>query len=150
MREKLVFEAGNTSPNQTIMKALLVNGSSHLHGTTMKALEEMINIFHQEGVDTEVIYDAFKFKPGAAVAVARRGGTTAALDVINKYFGIAQMPIAGSTYWKKLEDIHSLNQKEIFNLLQKDFSGFKDITEKKVRAALAKTAGSPGIGLLTS
>lgn len=99
MREKLVFEAGNTSPNQTIMKALLVNGSSHLHGTTMKALEEMINIFHQEGVDTEVIYDAFKFKPGAAVAVARRGGTTAALDVINKYFGIAQMPIAGSTYW---------------------------------------------------
>lgn len=51
---------------------------------------------------------------------------------------------------RKLEDIHSLNQKEIFNLLQKDFSGFKDITEKKVRAALAKTAGSPGIGLLTS
>ncbi len=42
-------------------------------------------------------YDAFKFKPGAAVAVARRGGTTAALDGINKYFGIAQMPVAGST-----------------------------------------------------
>jgi len=44
-------------------------------------------------------YDAFKFKPDAAVAVARRGGTTAVLDGINKYFGIAQMPVAGSTYW---------------------------------------------------
>ncbi len=42
---------------------------------------------------------AFAFKPGAAVAVARRGGTTASFDVLNKYFGISQMPIAGSTYW---------------------------------------------------
>ena len=39
------------------------------------------------------------FKPAAAVAVARRAGTTAALDGLNKYFGIAQMPVAGSTYW---------------------------------------------------
>lgn len=42
---------------------------------------------------------AFAFKPGASVAVARRGGTTASFDVLNKYFGISQMPIAGSTYW---------------------------------------------------
>ena len=34
-----------------------------------------------------------QFFLGAAVAVARRGGTTAALDGINKYFGIAQIPI---------------------------------------------------------
>lgn len=39
------------------------------------------------------------FKPGASVAVARRGGTTASFDVMNKYFGISQMPVAGSTYW---------------------------------------------------
>ena len=44
-------------------------------------------------------YENFKFKPGAAVAIARRGGTTASLDALNKYFGIAQMPTAGSTYW---------------------------------------------------
>ena len=43
--------------------------------------------------------DVFRFKPGAAVAVARRGGTSASLDALNKYFGISQMPIAGSTYW---------------------------------------------------
>ena len=42
---------------------------------------------------------AFSFKPAASVAVARRGGTTASFDVMNKYFGISQMPVAGSTYW---------------------------------------------------
>ena len=42
---------------------------------------------------------AFAFKPGASVAVARRGGTSASFDVLNKYFGISQMPVAGSTYW---------------------------------------------------
>lgn len=162
------------------MKVLLVNGSSHVHGTTMKALEEMVKIFSAEGVETEIIqvgskpladciqcnycqkhgecvfkedgvnafvekareadgfvfaspvyfahpsgrifsfldrafysngkdevYDAFRFKPGAAVAVARRGGTTAALDALNKYFGIAQMPIAGSTYWNMVHGLYA-------------------------------------------
>ncbi len=42
---------------------------------------------------------AFAFKPAAAVAVARRGGTTASLDTLSKYFGISRMPVAGSTYW---------------------------------------------------
>ena len=43
--------------------------------------------------------DVFRCKPGAAVAVARRAGTTASLDALNKYFGISEMPVAGSTYW---------------------------------------------------
>ncbi len=42
---------------------------------------------------------AFAFKPGASVVVARRGGTTASFDVMNKYFGSSQMPVACSTYW---------------------------------------------------
>ena len=37
------------------MKVMLVNGSSHLHGTTMAALEEMIKVFHSEEVETEVV-----------------------------------------------------------------------------------------------
>jgi len=41
----------------------------------------------------------FLHKPAAAVASARRAGTTASIDVINKYFTIAQMPVASSTYW---------------------------------------------------
>lgn len=43
--------------------------------------------------------NVFKYKPAASVAVARRGGTVATVDVLNKYFGISQMPVAGSTYW---------------------------------------------------
>ena len=43
--------------------------------------------------------DAFRGKVGAAVVSARRAGTTASLDAINKYFGISGMPVAGSTYW---------------------------------------------------
>ena len=159
------------------MKVMLVNGSSHIHGTTMKALEEMVRIFEEEGVETEIIqlgskpladciqcnacrksgecvfkddgvnefveksrdadgfvlatpvyfahpsgrifsfldrafysnrnYEAFRFKPGAAIAVARRGGTTAALDALNKYFGIAQMPVAGSTYWNMVHGLYA-------------------------------------------
>lgn len=42
---------------------------------------------------------AFAHKPGAAIASARRAGTTASIDVLNKYFTIAQMPIVASTYW---------------------------------------------------
>ena len=38
-------------------------------------------------------------KPGAAVVSARRAGTTAAIDQLNKYFIISGMPIAASQYW---------------------------------------------------
>lgn len=40
-----------------------------------------------------------RFKPGAAIASARRGGTTATLDVLNKYFLYNQMPLVSSRYW---------------------------------------------------
>ena len=40
-----------------------------------------------------------RMKVGASVVVARRGGTTAAMDVLNKYFTISQMPLASSSYW---------------------------------------------------
>jgi multimeric flavodoxin WrbA len=44
----------------------------------------------------------FAHKPAAAIAVARRGGTSASFDVINKYFTINQMPIVSSTYWNSV------------------------------------------------
>lgn len=40
-----------------------------------------------------------RMKVGAAVVSARRGGTTAAFDRLNKYFTISEMPIASSRYW---------------------------------------------------
>ena len=60
-----------------------------------------------------VFYAGGKFlayKPGAAVVSARRAGTTAAIDVINKYFTINNMPVVSSQYWNmvhgtKAEDV---------------------------------------------
>ena len=43
--------------------------------------------------------DKMKYKPGAAVAVCRRGGASAALDRLNKYFTINEMPLITSQYW---------------------------------------------------
>jgi multimeric flavodoxin WrbA len=40
-----------------------------------------------------------RMKVGASFVVARRGGCTASMDVLNKYFTISQMPVAPSTYW---------------------------------------------------
>ena len=41
----------------------------------------------------------FHHKPAAAVASARRAGTTATLDIIQKYFTISEMPVVSSQYW---------------------------------------------------
>ena len=38
-------------------------------------------------------------KPAAAIVSARRAGTTAAIDQLNKYFTISGMPIVPSQYW---------------------------------------------------
>lgn len=41
-------------------------------------------------------------KVGAAVVVARRGGTTAAFDELNKFFTISGMPVASGDYWNNV------------------------------------------------
>ena len=41
-------------------------------------------------------------KVGASVVAARRGGTTATFDVLNKYFTLSGMPIASSYYWNQI------------------------------------------------
>ena len=40
-----------------------------------------------------------RFKPGSAVTVCRRGGASASLDRLNKYFAISNMPLVPSQYW---------------------------------------------------
>lgn len=42
---------------------------------------------------------SFYLKPAASLVCARRAGTTAALDQLNKYFTISEMPIISSSYW---------------------------------------------------
>lgn len=43
--------------------------------------------------------DVLRLKPAAAIASARRAGTTATLDSLNKYFTYAEMPVVSSRYW---------------------------------------------------
>lgn len=52
---------------------------------------------------------AFYMKPAAAVISARRAGTTATFDQINKYFTIQEMPIVSSRYWNI---IHGANAEQ--------------------------------------
>ncbi len=46
--------------------------------------------------------DPFAFKPGAAIVSCRRAGSTAAIDCLQKFFTIAQMPIVSTQYWPQV------------------------------------------------
>ena len=51
-----------------------------------------------------------RYKPAAAIAVARRAGTTATLDTLIKYFTINEMPVVSSTYWNM---VHGFTMRNI-------------------------------------
>lgn len=53
---------------------------------------------------------SFYLKPAAAVISARRAGTTATFDQINKYFTISQMPIISSRY---LNMVHGAQPEDV-------------------------------------
>ena len=72
----------------------------------------------------------FYLKPAAAIVSARRAGTTAALDQLNKYFTISQMPIISSNYWNmihgaKPEDVaQDLEGLQIMRTLARNMAWF--------------------------
>lgn len=54
-------------------------------------------------------------KPAASVCSARRAGTSATLDVINKYFMFSQMPVISSNYWNM---VHGNTPEEVMEDLE--------------------------------
>jgi len=44
----------------------------------------------------------FEYKIGASIASARRAGTIASFDILNKYFLISNMIVPGSNYWNEV------------------------------------------------
>ena len=60
----------------------------------------------------------FAFKPAAAIASARRAGTTPTLDQLNRYFAISSMPIITSTYWN---EVHGNEAEEV----EQDLEGLR-------------------------
>ena len=55
-------------------------------------------------------YAAFHHKPVASIVVARRAGTSASFDVLNKYATISQMIVVGSSYWN---EFHALTKDDV-------------------------------------
>lgn len=62
----------------------------------------------------------FPHKPGAAIASARRAGTTATLDQLNKYFTINQMILVSGRYWNM---VHGKTPDEV----RKDEEGMQNM-----------------------
>lgn len=53
---------------------------------------------------------SYRLKPATAIASARRAGTTATIDQLNKYFQILQMPVISGRYWNM---VHGANPEEV-------------------------------------
>lgn len=95
-----VFE--DDSVNEFIKKAREADGFifgtpvyyAHPSGRILSFLDRAFFSTGKGGIN-----ETFMYKPAAAIASARRAGTTASIDAINKYFGICNMPTVGSSYW---------------------------------------------------
>lgn len=95
-----IFQAGN--PSKEAVKeaaeklksadALIVGSPVYWASPTGQIIEFMDKLCSMAGKD-------LLYKPAAAVASARRAGTTATLDVLMKYFTFHQMPVVSSNYW---------------------------------------------------
>ena len=68
----------------------------------------MDRVFFSEAMGNNC--ETFYMKPASSIASARRAGTTASLDQINKYFAFAQMPVVSSRYWNV---VHGMSPDEV-------------------------------------
>ena len=181
----MILKAENKRRDEDMAKVLLLNGSPRANGCTGRALEEMIRVFSEEGIETELIHVGNKdirgciacntcqkrgrcvfddlvneiapkfeaadglvvgspvyyaspngtiislmdrlmystgfskhMKVGAAVVSARRGGSTASFDVLNKYFTISGMAVASGSYWNM---VHGFTAEDV----EKDLEGLQ-------------------------
>ena len=71
---------------------LVIGSPVHYAAASGQITSAMDRMFYASG-------GALRLKPAAAIASARRAGTTATLDQLNKYFSISQMPVVSSRYW---------------------------------------------------
>ena len=86
--------------------------------------------------------EIFSLKPAAAVVSARRAGTTATFDQLNKYFTISQMPIVSSCYWNMVhgampEDVKKdLEGLQIMRILARNMAFFLKCKEAGLKAGV--------------
>ena len=66
-------------------KVLLLNGSPHEHGCTARALEEVIKVLNEEGIETELIHIGKDNVPGCkACGFCARNGKCVYDDLVNE------------------------------------------------------------------
>lgn len=85
---------------------------------------------------------SFYLKPAAAVISARRAGTTATFDQLNKYFTLSEMPVISSRYWNmvhgaKPEDVKKdLEGLQIMRVLARNMVWFMKCKEAGKKAGV--------------
>lgn len=87
----------------------LIVGSPVYYGAASGQITSVLNRLFFAGSDR------FAGRVGAAVVSCRRGGATAAFDQLNKYFLIANMPVAPSQYWNQ---VHGNTPEEVLRDLE--------------------------------
>ena len=85
----------------------------------------------------------FRLKPGAVLVSARRAGTTAALDQLNKYLTWAEMPVISSRYWNMVHG-HSPEEVmkdeegiQVMRVLGKNMAWFLKCKDAGLKAGIA-------------
>lgn len=101
-REKEECTFDNDVVNEFVKKAYdadgFIFGSPVYYAGATGAMTSFLNrAFYSNSQGTGL--KAYKHKPAAVVCSARRAGTTATYDQLNKYLAISQMPIISSFYW---------------------------------------------------
>lgn len=100
----------------------------------------MDRVFYTDGRSGK---KSFYLKPAAAVVSARRAGTTATFDQINKYFTISQMPVISSRYWNMVhgttpEEVKKdLEGMQIMRILGRNMAWFLKCREAGIKAGIA-------------
>lgn len=89
----------NDAVNELLEKAQDTDGfvfgsPVHFAGASGAITSFLDRVFYASMKGSQLAY-----KPGAAVVSARRSGTTAAFDQLNKYFTKSHMPVVTSSYW---------------------------------------------------
>lgn len=79
----------------------------HWAGTSGAMTSFLDRVFY---ADLNAGGERFYLKPASTVISARRAGTTATWDQLNKYFGLMQMPIITSRYWNM---VHGTTPEEV-------------------------------------
>lgn len=113
VKGKCVFEdlVNETAPKFEKAEGLIVGTPVYYAGANGTILSFLDRLFYSTHFDKSM-------KVGAAVLSSRRAGSTSALDEINKYFTIANMPIAASSYWN---EVHGFTEEDV----NKDLEGLQ-------------------------